>query len=108
MTREENFEPYIRPQENGAHFGTIEASITDGTNTLSVRSEKGISYGFSAYTAEELTDTTHDYLLPKPEKTVVYLDGFMSGMGSHSCGPELAEKWRTPSELEFEVKLIVE
>lgn len=108
MTREENFEPYIRPQENGAHFGTVEASLTDGATTLSFRSDKGISYGFSAYTAEELTDTTHDYLLPAPEKTVVYLDGFMSGMGSHSCGPELAEQWRTPAELKFDLKLIFE
>ena len=107
-TREENFEPYIRPQENGAHFGTLEASLTDGENTLAVRSEKGVSFGFSAYTAEELTDTTHDHLLPAPEKTVVYLDGFMSGMGSHSCGPELAEKWRTPAELAFDLTLIFE
>lgn len=107
-TREENFEPYIRPQENGAHFGTVEASVTDGDASFKIRSEQGVSFGFSAYTAEELTDITHDHLLPKPEKTVVYLDGFMSGMGSHSCGPELAEKWRTPAELAFDVKLIFE
>ena len=40
--------------------------------------------------------TAHDDQLPESDKNYLYIDYFMSGSGSNSCGPRLSEKYRTP------------
>ena len=90
---EENFEHYIRPQENGAHWGTVWAETAEesGCRMIFEGTEETPSFLFNAspYTAEELTACTHDHQLPPGGKTVVSLDYRQCGCGSHSCGPEL-------------------
>ena len=38
----------------------------------------------------------HDFELPKSDKVTLCLDLAMRGVGSHSCGPELEEKYEIP------------
>lgn len=96
----EMYEPYIRPQENSSHYGCRWASVTDGRTTISFTgkredgSRKNISFNTSEYTQEELWTKKHDFELEKSGFTVVCADWMMAGVGSNSCGPALAQKYR--------------
>jgi len=84
-------EDYIRPQENSSHFG-CEYVLAGGR--LLAWAEKPISFNFSRYTQEELTEKAHNYELVPCESNVLCLDYRMSGVGSNSCGPELLPQYR--------------
>jgi beta-galactosidase len=55
---------------------------------------KGGSVNAQHYSSRQLSETAHDYELVPDEKTFVSVDYMMSGVGSNSCGPSLAEKYR--------------
>lgn len=105
-----NFAHYPRPQENGSHFDTTDVRICDAEkkNILFLESARGFSFGFSPYSPETLTDTPYDWQLPESDGTYVFVDGAMAGIGSNSCGPELASEFRTPADVDFEVTISFE
>lgn len=88
---------YIKPQENGSHYGCDYMKVTDGTTIVKV---EGKEFSFSAlpHSVGDYMMARHYYELPKQTATHLCLDLFMSGIGSNSCGPELAEEYRTPME----------
>lgn len=90
------YEPYLRPQENSSHFGTKELTVSGGALTLRITSGEGFSFSASEYTQEELAKKAHRFELEKSGYTVICADFAMSGVGSASCGPMLAEKYRIP------------
>lgn len=87
-------EDYIRPQENGSHFGCDMVAITDGVTELKVIADQQFSFNASPYTAEELERAAHNFELKESGYTVLSLDYKMSGVGSNSCGPELAPEYQ--------------
>ena len=89
-------EDYIRPQENGSHYGCTEMSVTDGTTTLTFTQPGGFSFSASQYTQEELATKRHNFELEKCEHNVICADFRMAGVGSAACGPQLADKYRLP------------
>jgi len=99
------FENYLMPQENGSHYATEWAAVTNlqGVGMLFIGMED-FSFNVAHYTPEDLTDAKHPYELKKRDETIVNLDYMMSGLGSNSCGPALAEKYRF-SKTEFSFKL---
>ena len=99
------FVRYVKPQENGSHYGTEFMEITDGKTTL--RAEGNFSFSSLPYSAATLTHTAHDWELPAAESTHLSLDYFMSGIGSNSCGPWLGEKWQAPRQGKGIITLIV-
>ena len=94
-TVKEQAVPYIRPQEQGSHYACTFAELTapDGTG---LRAEGRPCFDFSAlpYSAEELEAAPHRHDLPPSSGPVWSLDYRQSGIGSNSCGPELAEAYR--------------
>lgn len=107
QTVDELFEPYIRPQENGSRFGTEWVSVSNGQGMgLNFTSDKAFSFNAAHYTPEDLAAASHHHMLVRREETIVHLDYKMSGVGSHSCGPELAPQYRL-EENEFEFKLVI-
>ncbi len=91
---DDTHEPYIRPQENGAHEDTQFMCLTKKSGMgLMVR---GNNFSFSAhrYTPEMLTQAEHtDELIPE-ENITLLVDGRMGPLGSNSCGPLPDEKDR--------------
>ena len=89
-------EDYIRPQENSSHYGCDYMTLCG--EDLKVRFEAGKDFSFNAseYTEEELAEKRHNYELEKCGDNVICIDYRMAGVGSNSCGPELAEKYRLP------------
>lgn len=58
-------ERYVKPQENGSHYGTEFMEITDGKTIL--RAEDGFSFSALPYSSKQLTDCKHDWELPERE-----------------------------------------
>ena len=92
-------EDYLKPQENGSHFGTRELWVRGAGSELCVTGE--FSFNASHYTQEELTKKRHNFELEKVPETVLCLDFAHSGLGSNSCGPKLLEKYRLPEKADF-------
>ena len=95
-TVSENFEPYVKPQENGAHADTKWVSVSSliGHGICAVATARDFSFNCSHVSTAQLTCTAHnDELVPQKE-TVVNLDYRHDGIGSNSCGPGLAPKWQ--------------
>ncbi len=91
-------EDYIRPQENGSHFGCEYVMVGDGETRLAVYDELPFSFNLSEYAEEELTKKTHYWELEKSGRTILCIDYRQSGIGSGSCGPQLAQKYRLDAE----------
>ncbi|MFA9466588.1 MAG: glycoside hydrolase family 2 TIM barrel-domain containing protein [Velocimicrobium sp.] len=101
------YEDYIKPQENSSHYGCEEATLSSTFgNTLRVSAASPFSFQASRFTQEELAQKAHNYELVKSDSTVLCIDYKMSGVGSNSCGPELAEKYQLCEEkISFKVTL---
>ena len=69
-------------------------SVADDSRKLTVYNEQPISFNLSEYTEEELTTKGHNYELEKSGYTVFCIDYRQSGIGSGSCGPQLAKEYR--------------
>jgi hypothetical protein len=97
----DNYEHAIKPQNSGNHFGTeyVEISSRDGRG-ITVYSERDFEFNALHYSELQLTNTTHDVDLVPSEKTYFEVNYRCSGIGSASCGPDLAEEYKV-SEKEF-------
>lgn len=105
----EMHEDYVKPQENSSHYGCKYMNLK--SDTMQVRFEAGKEFSFNAseYTQEELAGKKHNYELVKCEDNVICVDYKMAGVGSNSCGPMLAEKYRIElPELSAEFLLRIE
>ena len=105
-------ESYIRPQENSSHYGCrfVTLKAKDGASAASgkklcltftgtnpvTKKQKYLSFNASEYTQEELWTKRHNYELEKSGNTILCVDYRMAGVGSNSCGPALALKYRVP------------
>ncbi len=85
----ENFEHYVRPQENGAHYGCRYAAVTAPSGQGLYIFAPSFSFSASHFTPEQITATAHDHELRPNRETTVIIDYRQSGSGSNSCGPAL-------------------
>ena len=93
---EENYcRAYIRPQESGSHYST-DALFVDGA--FAVTAEKPFSFSVNPYTTKQLIETKHSFELAENDFVNICIDLAMRGIGSHSCGPALEEKYEIPKE----------
>ena len=85
-TVDNEYEPYIRPQECGNHLGCKYVKLSKGKNTILV---KGDSFEFSAlhYSIKELESKRHYFDLEKSKLTYLIINYKVGGIGSNSCGP---------------------
>lgn len=105
-TARKNHEDYIKPQENGSHYGCNYVQVTGMSGGWLAEAEQPFSFNLSPYTQEELCAKAHNYELEESPFTVLCLDWAQSGIGSNSCGPELQEQYRfNPSEFRFSLTL---
>lgn len=95
---DEEYVPYVRPQEHGNHTGVKLLQIGDmeflGAPVFECR--------VSAYSSDVLTQAEHTDELKKDGNVHVRVDYRVSGLGSNSCGPELERKYRLEEkEIDF-------
>ncbi len=94
---EREYVPYVNPQEHGNHTGCRRLEIPGG---LSFSGRESFELQVSKYTSDALTLARHTDELEENGLMNVRIDYRNSGLGSNSCGPELAEKYRL-SEKQF-------
>ena len=91
-------EDYIKPQENGSHYGCRYVEVSDGTKTVRFDGESPFGFNASYYTIEELKTKKHNYELCEADYLTLCVDYKQSGVGSNSCGPELLPQYRMNDE----------
>ena len=94
----EMHEDYIKPQENGSHHFCREVSINNNSGKIYILSENDFAFNASHFSIEQLTNKTHNFLLHEEDSTYLIIDYKQSGIGSNSCGPDLAEEYRLNEE----------
>lgn len=106
-TVDKMWENYLRPQENGSHYQTEYAFVSNnlGMGLLFIGMDD-FSFNASHFTVESITKANHPHELTRSKETIIHLDYMMSGLGSNSCGPELAKKYRLDhKEFSFQVRI---
>lgn len=90
----DEFTHYIRPQENGNHIKTRFACVGDAEGrAMYFKAMPEFSFSALHYTAHDLSDADMDRDLKPRAETVVNIDYKTAGIGSNSCGPELAPEY---------------
>jgi beta-galactosidase len=94
-TVDEQYVPYINPQEHGHHPDTRWLRLTDEHGEgIEVRGLPLIGFGASHFTAADLTAARHTSDLdPRPE-VFLSLDHAQRGLGTASCGPDTGMQYR--------------
>lgn len=94
-TVDEQFVPYVTPQEHGNKTGVRWAALTDeGGAGLLVVGKPHLSASAHHYTARDLADARHTYELERRDDITLNLDLAQSGLGSESCGPGVLPQYR--------------
>ena len=93
---EENYDrKYIRPQESGSHYACTYLAVKE---LFKVTAEKPFSCSVNPFTTEQLCEAMHSFELAENDFVNVCIDLAMRGVGSHSCGPMLPEKYEIPRQ----------
>lgn len=93
----DNFEHYIRPQENSAHYMVKWATVKndDGLGLFcSGYDIDSFSVNAQHFTPQMIHKAKHDFELEPLKETVLSLDYKQTSCGSASCGPESLDKYK--------------
>jgi beta-galactosidase len=103
---------YSRPQETGHRADLRELAVHDADGArLLVRTHPaadGHRPGFTLtpWSPQQLDAARHPYELPTPDRTLLFLDDAVHGIGSRACGMDvLPEHALWPGARAFEVEL---
>ena len=94
MHVDDTHEPYVRPQENGAHEDAAFAALLNPRGVGLMVAGDHFSFSAHHYTPEMLTEAQHTVELGRTEDITLLLDGAMGALGTNSCGPEALERDR--------------
>ena len=97
------FTNYIMPQENGTRSDVKWLEICDIHHQgFAIYGQPSFMFSAHRYTAMDLEKARHTYELEPREDIVLNIDYRQQGIGSHSCGPMLQEKYvLKPEAFEF-------
>jgi beta-galactosidase len=106
-TVDEQYVPYIVPQENGNKTDVRWAALTDDNGFgLLVAGMPLLNVSAHHFTTEALTEAKHTYELKRREEITLNLDHRQSGLGGESCGPgTLPQYLIQPEETRFSLRL---
>jgi beta-galactosidase/beta-glucuronidase len=106
-TVQEQYVPYVLPQENGNKADVRWAAITGirGAGLLAIAMPL-LNVSVHHYTPEDFTAAKHTFELTRRDETILHLDYAQCGLGSNSCGPgPLPQYLLQPEETTFSVRL---
>jgi beta-galactosidase len=87
--------PYIVPQEHGHHLEARWLLVEDDHGAgLEVRGMPTIGFGASHFSVADLTAARHTSDLESRPETFLNLDHAQRGLGTASCGPDTAERFK--------------
>jgi beta-galactosidase/beta-glucuronidase len=104
---DDQYVPYIVPQENGNKTDVRWASLTDADGVgLLVVARPLMELSAHHYTTQDLTQAEHTHELTRREAITLNLDVAQCGLGTASCGPPMLDRYMIyPEETVFSVRL---
>ncbi len=104
---DDQYVPYIVPEENGNKTEVRWAALTDENGAgLLVVGTPPLEVSAHHYTTEDLTQAEHTYQLTRRGTITVNLDYAQSGLGSASCGPGRLPKYQLgPEPVHYQIRL---
>ncbi len=106
-TADAQYTHFVHPQDNGNHTDTLWCAVYDGTKRgLLISGSSSFDFSFIPYKQEDLMACKYDFELGKTDYNVLCFDYMHSGVGSHSCGPEINPKYTlNDREITFSVSI---
>ena len=106
-TVDEQFVPYVVPEENGNKTDVRWVTLTNAAGTgLHASADRLLEVSAHHFTPEDLTAAGHPHEIVRRPEVVLHLDYGQSGLGSASCGPGRLDKYRLkPEETRYRVHL---
>jgi beta-galactosidase len=107
-TVNEQFVPYVMPQENGNKTDVRWLSLTDENGVgLKVTADSALmEASVSHISAAELFKALHTNELERQEAVILNIDHAQAGLGGASCGPMTLEQYRLrPGDYNFSFRL---
>lgn len=105
---EDQFVPYIKPQENGNKADVRWAAVTNALGTgLFIGGLPMLDVSVSHYSTDNLTKAKHTFDLVRLNETIVNMDYQQAPLGNHSCGeaPPLDKYLIHPEDTLFSLRL---
>ncbi len=94
-TVDDQYVPYIRPQENGGHADVRWLELTTGAGRgLRIDLDQPGQVSVSHHRAADLAAATHDIDVVKVPETLIAIDAAQRGLGTASCGPDTLPDYR--------------
>lgn len=99
---EDEYEPYVRPQECGNHTKVNELLVKNKNGEEILVTGNEFEFSALPYSMEELDEKTHRHFLEKDGQTHLLVNYKVGGIGSNSCGPlPLPEHRFNDTEFDF-------
>jgi beta-galactosidase len=96
---DEQYVPYVRPQENGNKEEVRWMTLTDGFGFgFCVTESEPFAMSALHFTAADLASVKHAYELKPRAEVILSLDVKQCGLGNGSCGPGVLERYAVPAE----------
>ncbi|MEO1408163.1 MAG: beta-galactosidase small subunit, partial [Pseudomonadota bacterium] len=90
----EQYHPYVRPQEYGAHEQTRSFRLTDGSGLgFEVVLPRPMSFTARPHHDVDLGPATTIAELQEGETTEVHIDAAVRGVGTGACGPDVLDQY---------------
>lgn len=105
-TVNEQYVPYVRPQENGSKQDVRWLTLTDAAGRGLLVQDEGDPMSVSAlhFTVNDLAAVRHSYELRPRSEIVLSLDAKQCGLGNSSCGPGVLKPYAVPP-INYSLKL---
>ncbi|MCB0092842.1 MAG: DUF4981 domain-containing protein [Caldilineaceae bacterium] len=106
-TVDEQYTPYIMPQENGNKTDVQWAALTNGKGAgLLISGAQPINVSAHHFTAQDLTAAQHTHELQHRDEVILNVDYAQGGLGNGSCGPGvLPEYLLEPGPVKWRLRL---
>jgi hypothetical protein len=104
---DEQYVPYVLPEENGNKIDVRWAAFTDdeGNGLLAV-GLPDLNVSAHHFTTENLTEAKHTHELVRRDEITLHLDYAQSGLGNGSCGPGVLDPYKLqPQPVSFSLRL---
>jgi len=104
---DDQYVPYIKPQENGNKTDVRWASLTSGDGLgLLVVGMPVFELSAHRFTAEDFDRAKHTFELKRRDYITLNIDYRQSGLGGASCGPDTLPKYQIPPEpVRFSIRI---
>jgi hypothetical protein len=100
-------EPNLRPQESGNRMDCSVASVSDGNTTVTFEAiDKPYELAVKPYSDAALTRMKHRSDEVRTG-TYVTIQAFQQGIGTGSCGPQVAPKYQYSVDEDYELKFLI-